>query len=87
MRSKPIVDAFHAWLLEERQRQLPKSKLVGAINYFLNRWESFTRFLESGAVPLDNNLAERTLKYPILGRNYAESKIMRSWHRSGCVLF
>ena len=67
-RSKPIVDAFQAWLIEERQRQLPKSKLVGAINYFLNRWESFTRFLESGSVPLDNNLAERTLKYPILGR-------------------
>ena len=55
-------------MIEERQRQLPKSKLVGAINYFLNRWESFTRFLESGSVPLDNNLAERTLKYPILGR-------------------
>jgi hypothetical protein len=34
----------------------------------LNRWESFTRFLESGAVPMDNNAAERALKYPILGR-------------------
>jgi hypothetical protein len=34
----------------------------------LNRWESFTRFLESGAIPLSSNGAERTLKYPILGR-------------------
>ena len=48
--------------------QLPKSKLAAAINYMLNRWESFTRFLESGAVPMDNNAAERALKYPILGR-------------------
>jgi hypothetical protein len=67
-KSKPIVDAFYEWLKAERARQLPKAKLTGAINYMLNRWDSFTRFLESGLVPLDNNIAERTLKYPILGR-------------------
>jgi hypothetical protein len=33
----------------------------------LPRWESFTRFLESGAVPMDNNAAERALKYPTSG--------------------
>ncbi len=67
-KSKPIVDAFHAWLEEERSRQLPKAKLSGAINYMLNRWDSFTCFLESGMIPLDNNVAERALKFPILGR-------------------
>jgi len=67
-KSKPIVEDFHQWLEAERLRQLPKSKLTGAINYMLNRWESFTRFLESGAIPMDNNAAERALKYPILGR-------------------
>lgn len=66
--SQPIVAAFHEWLQAERLRQLPKSKLAHAINYMLTRWESFTRFLESGAVPMDNNAAERALKYPILGR-------------------
>jgi transposase len=66
--SRPIVDAFGDWLQNERARQLPKAKLLGAINYMLNRWDSFTRFLESGMVPLDNNVAERSLKYPILGR-------------------
>ena len=66
-RSKPIVEAFHEWLCEEQLRQLPKSKLRGAINYMLNRWESFTRFLESGAIPMSSNFAEQSLKYPILG--------------------
>jgi transposase len=66
--SKHIVAAFHDWLENERSRQLPKAKLLGAINYMLNRWDSFTRFLESGMVPMDNNVAERSLKYPILGR-------------------
>ena len=64
--SQPIVEALHDWLQRERARQLPKAKLLGAINYLLNRWESFTRFLESGAVPLDNNLAERRAEVPDL---------------------
>ena len=66
--SQPIVTDFYEWLQAERLRQLPKAKLTGAINYMLNRWESFIRFLESGAIPMDNNAAERALKYPILGR-------------------
>lgn len=66
--SRPIVEAFHEWLQHERCRQIPKAKLTGAIDYMLNRWPSFTRFLECGLVPLDNNVAERALKYPILGR-------------------
>ena len=66
--SQPLVEAFHEWLQTEGARQLPKSKLMAAINYMLNRWESFTHFLQSGAIPMDNNVAERTLKYPILGR-------------------
>jgi transposase len=67
-KSRPIVEAFYQWLQDQQARQLPKAKLSGAINYMLSRWDSFTRFLESGAVPLDNNCAERALKYPILGR-------------------
>ena len=67
-KSRPLVEAFHQWMLDESTRQLPKSKLLGAINYMLNRWESFTRFLESGLVPMDNNIAERAVKYPVLGR-------------------
>ena len=66
--SQPIVEEFREWLWTERLNQVPKAKLAGAINYMLTRWDSFTRFLESGAVPLDNNAAERALKYPILGR-------------------
>jgi transposase len=67
-KSKPIVEEFHQWLLKERARQLPKAKLMGAINYMLNRWDTFERFLESGCIPLSSNVAERALKYPILGR-------------------
>jgi hypothetical protein len=33
------------------------------------RWDWFTRFLESSAIPIHNNDSERAVKFPILGRN------------------
>jgi hypothetical protein len=34
----------------------------------VNRWEAFQRYLEHGAIPIDNNRTEASLKYAILGR-------------------
>ena len=34
----------------------------------VNRWEAFERYLEHGAIPIDNNQTEASLKFPILGR-------------------
>ena len=66
--ARPIVETFHEWLLEQYVRELPKSKLRGAIGYLLNRWDAFERYLEHGAIPIDNNRTEASLKYAILGR-------------------
>jgi transposase len=67
-KSKPIVDEFYQWLEDECARLVPKGKFQSAANYMLNRRASFERFLESGIVPMENNCAERAVKYPILGR-------------------
>jgi transposase len=64
----PIVTDFHAWLVDQHERELPKSKLRGAAGYMLNRWDAFERYLEHGAIPIDNNRTEASLKYAILGR-------------------
>jgi len=66
--ARPIVTTFHEWLLEQYERELPKSKLRGAIGYMTNRWDAFERYLEHGAIPIDNNRTEASLKYAILGR-------------------
>lgn len=34
----------------------------------INRWDAFERYLEHGAIPIDNNRAEAALKYPVIGR-------------------
>ena len=62
--SQSVMDDLEAWM----QRQLaercvePNSRLGGAFDYLLNRWEALTRFLKVPGAPLDNNVAERALK-------------------------
>ena len=33
-----------------------------------NHWKGLTRFLDDPDIPLDNNLAERALRKPVVGR-------------------
>ena len=67
-RSKPLVVALEAWLREQRARVSAKNDIAKAINYSLNRWESFTRFLDDGRICLSNNAAERGLRGVAVGR-------------------
>ena len=66
--SRPKVEAFREWC--ERQLTLipGKGDLAKAMRYALNRWASFTLFLDDGRVAIDNNAAERAIKPIVLGR-------------------
>ena len=54
--------------LDVRPELRPTSRLAEAIDYMLNRWEGFRRFLEDGRIPLDTNLVERLLRPVTVGR-------------------
>ena len=45
-----------------------KSTLAKAINYFLENYEELTRFMSDPHLPIDNNLSERQLRCPVIGR-------------------
>jgi transposase len=50
---------------------LPKSSIGKAQSYFLNNYKELSLFLTDGIIPIDNNLAERGLRGPVVGRkNY-----------------
>lgn len=66
--SAPIVEKMRRRFLEVRPELRPTSKLADAIDYMLNRWEGFRRFLEDGRIPLDTNLVERLLRPVTIGR-------------------
>jgi transposase len=50
--SRPLLTEFKAWMDGQLETLRPKHPLRGAMAYMTKRWESFARFLESGAIPL-----------------------------------
>lgn len=47
---------------------MPGSALLKAINYFLNHFEGLTQCCANKEIPLDNNLAERQIRPPVVGK-------------------
>lgn len=68
LESRPIVASIRCWLDEREEQELPRSPLREGINYLRKRWEAFERFLEHGAIRLDNNFTEAALKGPVMGK-------------------
>jgi transposase len=62
------MDAFLAWLGEQKDAHPPKSAIGEAISYARNRGETLTRFLGDARIPVDNNASERALRVVALGR-------------------
>jgi hypothetical protein len=70
-RSRPLLEALHAWLKTTLSRLSQKSDVAAAIRYALERWNALLRFCEDGRIEMDNNAAERALRAVALGRkNY-----------------
>ncbi|KLP38636.1 IS66 family transposase [Enterobacter ludwigii] len=75
--ARPVLEKLWAWL-EQQQNACPESSALGkAIAYTLKRRVVLSRFLENGALPLDNNVCERAIKPVVMGR--------KSWLFAGSV--
>src|SRR5215213_2810608 len=70
-RSKPVVDALHAWLTAQLERVSGKSALAEAIRYALRHWQGLVLFLDDGRLELDTNTVERAIRPIALGRKNA----------------
>ncbi len=64
----PVLGAFKMWLDQRLELIRPKSPEAQAIGYVMRQWEALKRYTEHGALNIDNNLAERTLRPVAIGR-------------------
>lgn len=81
-RSRPVIDRLRHWATTTEAT--PESGLAKAIDYMAGMWTGLTRFLEEPRLTLDNNLAERALRDPVLGRkNFYGSKSKRGLEVAG----
>lgn len=67
-RSRPVADALHTWLSEQRQKLAKADATAKAIDYSLSNWRALTRYLDDGNVPIDNNAAENAVRPLVVGR-------------------
>jgi transposase len=70
-RSRPIVDALHAWMLEHVERVSAVSDLAKAIRYAIRHWPGLVVFLDDGRVEMDTNVVERAIRPSVLTRKNA----------------
>lgn len=86
-KGRPAADALHAWLLAQRQRVPDGSATAKAIDYSLGRWEALTRYLDDGAIPIDNNWVENQIRPIAIGRNnWLFAGSLRAGQRAAAVM-
>jgi hypothetical protein len=56
-------------MLAQRELVPEGSAMAKALDYSLKRWVALTRYLEDGAVPIDNNPVENQIRPWALGRS------------------
>lgn len=74
-KSKPLMEAFNAWVDKVYPTTLPQSPLGKALNYCINHRAGLMRFLEDGRLEIDNNLTEQEIKPLVIARKW---EVMRT---------
>lgn len=86
-KASPILDALHNWMLAQRDLVPNGSATAKALDYSLKRWVALTRYLEDGAVPIDNNQVESQIRPWALGRsNWLFVGSLRSGKRAAAIM-
>ena len=67
-RQKQLFKAMKVKAMEEFGGYPAKSALGKALSYLLKNYDGLTRFLDHEDLPIDNNLQERQLRSPVVGR-------------------
>jgi transposase len=87
VRSLPVLDALHRWMLLTRQKITDGSATARALDYSLKRWTALTRFAGDGRLPVDNNHIENQIRPIAIGRNnWLFAGSLRAGKRAAAVM-
>ena len=87
VRSKPLADALHQWMVLQRCQITDGSATAKALDYSLRRWAALKRFLDDGQLPIDNNWVENQIRPWALGRsNWLFAGSLRAGQRAAAIM-
>jgi hypothetical protein len=66
--SLPVLEALGKWMKEQYISVLPKSNIGEALAYSIKRWDTLSRYTESGTLNIDNNPVENSIRPVALRR-------------------
>lgn len=83
----PVLHAFKAWLVEQRQTTVSSSNTAKAMDYTLKRWDALARYVDDGRYPIDNNPVENAIRPIALGRkNWMFVGAERAGQRAAAIM-
>ena len=86
-KAAPLAKALHEWMLTHRDLVRNGSAAAEGLDYSLTRWVALTRYMEDGAVPIDNNAVENQIRPWALGRsNWLFAGSLRSGKRAAAIM-
>jgi len=86
-KAAPLMDAFHTWMIAQRERVHEGLGITKALDYSLKRWAALSRYLNDGTVPIDNNHLENQIRPWALGRkNWLFAGSLRSGQRAAALM-
>jgi transposase len=65
---RPICEELLSWCRQIRPHEPPQTPLAKACGYVINHHVALMRFLDDGAIPIDNSLVERLHRRPAIAR-------------------
>lgn len=65
----PVLARLSQWIAQVRPQCTPHSPIEKALGYLERQWTPLTRFLDDGALRLDNNPSELALRHQKVGEN------------------
>ena len=81
------MDRLYAWMIAQRDVVPEGSAMSRAPDYSLKRWAALSRYLDDGAVPIDNNWAENQIRPWALGRkNWLFAGSLRAGKRAAAIM-
>jgi len=86
-KAAPVMNRLRAWMMAQRELVPEGSAISRALDYSLKRWAALSRYLNDGAVPIDNNWAENQIRPWALGRkNWLFAGSLRSGKRAAAIM-
>ena len=81
------MNMLHAWMIAQRDLVPEGSAISRALDYSLKCWAALSRYLDDGAVPIDNNWAENPIRPWALGRkNWLFAGLLRGGKQAAAIV-